>query len=108
MWLVENGKCEAEIEAASGPVNLCRFVLLPPPPAALAIGRGGPATQPATSMAQSPPPAMLLTCHIQQQRQEGRIMLWDVVQVRLASTQSSDCSTDLHSSRACLAEVERG
>ncbi|KAL4436870.1 hypothetical protein ABPG75_004009 [Micractinium tetrahymenae] len=80
VWLVENGSCEADIAAESGPVNLCRFVLLPPPPAPLAW-RDGAAAPPAAAAAR-PPPAMLLTCHVQQQRQEGRIMLWDVVQRR--------------------------
>ena len=66
VWSAASGECVAEIAWESGPVNHCCFALLPPAPAAPAAGRE--------------PQALLLTCHVQQQRREGRILLWDVVQ----------------------------
>lgn len=67
VWGAASGECVASIEAESGPVNYCCFAHLP----AMA-GAGAE---------QRHPSALLLTCHIQQQRREGRIMLWDVCQV---------------------------
>jgi WD40 repeat protein len=66
-----------EIAWESGPVNHCCFALLPPATAAPAAGQ-----HQGSSPGTWEPQALLLTCHVQQQRREGRILLWDVVQRR--------------------------
>lgn len=70
------GECVADIAWESGPVNHCCFALLPP----ATVGAPTAGDQPPARQGQQQ--ALLLTCHVQQQRQEGRILLWDVMQRR--------------------------
>lgn len=60
VWSTSTGDCMADIAWDCGPVNFCSFVQ---------YNDGG------TSR------ALLLTCHVDQQRQEGRVMMWDVLEV---------------------------
>jgi hypothetical protein len=59
---VKTGTCLHDIAWESGPVNLCAFV----PPSCSMQAAGG----------QAP---LLLTCHVQLQRHEGRVLAWDVL-----------------------------
>eukprot|EP00887_Chlorella_sp_A99_P008061 scaffold12.g8061.t1 len=99
IWAVRSGECLHDIAWESGGVNLCRFVAIDategaagaaadaaagePHTAAPAPGKEGPAP-PAPPCAAAgmqlaaPPPYHLVTCHIQPQRREGRILLWDL------------------------------
>ncbi|KAL4853611.1 putative WD repeat-containing protein [Chlorella vulgaris] len=61
VWSTATGDCVADIAWDCGPVNFCRFVQ---------YNDGGTAR------------ALLLTCHVDQQRQEGRVMMWDVLEQR--------------------------
>lgn len=69
LWGAPSGHAVAEIAAQSGPVTHCCFVALP-------------ASGVAAVSELARPPALLLTCHANPQRQGGRMLLWDAVQRR--------------------------
>ena len=100
VWSVASGSVVHDIAWDSGGVNLCGFLPQAPSPASPAgagSGKGGGslrgtagATKPQRAAAaeaagallqgaqQQPGAPLLLTAHIEPQRREGRILLWDV------------------------------
>lgn len=66
LWDAASGSEVAEIAAESGPVNHCTFVLLPSPPVALPPSSSSAA---ALHLSSQRPASLLVTCHINQQRQ---------------------------------------
>ncbi|PRW57681.1 alpha subunit [Chlorella sorokiniana] len=82
LWDATSGSEVAEIAAASGPVNHCAFVQLPSPLGAfppISNASSGGAASAAPQLVSQRLPSLLVTCHINQQRQEGRVLLWDAV-----------------------------
>lgn len=71
LWDIHTGTCLENVGWDSGPVVLCGFLPSRKESASKTVG---------TSAARSAPPGpLLLTAHAQLMRQEGRVLLWDVL-----------------------------
>lgn len=77
VWSTDTGECMHDIDWASGAVTHCTFVALGGGSSGSGAHSSGSSANGSGSEARLPR-HYLVTCHVQSQRREGRLLLWDL------------------------------